>query len=57
MDIHIVITGIVALYIFMLALFTGYEVVGRVPAILHTPLMSGVKLRTWHRSRRCSMRS
>jgi NAD(P) transhydrogenase subunit alpha len=30
-----------ALYIFMLAAFTGYEVIGRVPAILHTPLMSG----------------
>ena len=38
---HIVITGFVALYIFMLAAFTGYEVISRVPAILHTPLMSG----------------
>jgi len=35
------ITGLVALYIFMLAAFTGYEVISRVPAILHTPLMSG----------------
>ncbi|MBV8086069.1 MAG: NAD(P) transhydrogenase subunit alpha [Chloroflexi bacterium] len=35
------ITAIVALYIFMLAAFTGYEVISRVPAILHTPLMSG----------------
>ncbi|MES1929429.1 NAD(P) transhydrogenase alpha subunit [Salinisphaera dokdonensis CL-ES53] len=35
------ITGFVALYIFMLAAFTGYEIIGRVPAILHTPLMSG----------------
>ena len=26
---------------FMLAAFTGYEIIGRVPAILHTPLMSG----------------
>ena len=34
-------TGIIALYIFMLAAFTGYEIIGRVPAILHTPLMSG----------------
>jgi NAD(P) transhydrogenase subunit alpha len=25
----------------MLAGFTGYEVIARVPAILHTPLMSG----------------
>jgi NAD(P) transhydrogenase subunit alpha len=36
-----VITGFIALYIFMLAAFTGYEIIGRVPAILHTPLMSG----------------
>lgn len=35
------ITGFVALYIFMLAAFTGYEIIGRVPVILHTPLMSG----------------
>ena len=35
------IEGITALYIFMLAAFTGYEVIGRVPVILHTPLMSG----------------
>lgn len=33
--------GIVALYIFMLAAFTGYEIIARVPVILHTPLMSG----------------
>ncbi len=33
--------GFAALYIFMLAAFTGYEVVARVPVILHTPLMSG----------------
>lgn len=36
-----VIEGFVALYIFMLAAFTGYEVIARVPVILHTPLMSG----------------
>lgn len=35
------ITGFIALYIFMLAAFTGYEIIARVPAILHTPLMSG----------------
>jgi len=35
------IEGFTALYIFMLAAFTGYEVIGRVPVILHTPLMSG----------------
>ena len=37
----VAITGIVALYIFMLAAFTGYEVIAKVPVILHTPLMSG----------------
>jgi proton-translocating NAD(P)+ transhydrogenase subunit alpha len=35
------ITGWTALFIFMLAAFTGYEVISRVPVILHTPLMSG----------------
>ena len=35
------IEGITAPYIFMLAAFTGYEVISRVPVILHTPLMSG----------------
>ncbi len=35
------IDGVIALYIFMLAAFTGYEVIARVPVILHTPLMSG----------------
>lgn len=29
------------LYIFVLALFVGYEVITKVPPILHTPLMSG----------------
>ena len=29
------------LYIFILAAFVGYEVISRVPVILHTPLMSG----------------
>ena len=35
------IEGFIALYIFMLAGFTGFEVISRVPVILHTPLMSG----------------
>lgn len=35
------IEGFVALYIFMLAAFTGNEVISKVPVILHTPLMSG----------------
>lgn len=30
-----------ALYIFLLSAITGYEVICRVPVILHTPLMSG----------------
>ncbi|OGQ05706.1 MAG: pyridine nucleotide transhydrogenase [Deltaproteobacteria bacterium RIFCSPLOWO2_01_44_7] len=30
-----------ALYILLLAAFTGYEVICKVPVILHTPLMSG----------------
>jgi NAD(P) transhydrogenase subunit alpha len=35
------ITGVAAIFIFLLAAFTGYEVISRVPVILHTPLMSG----------------
>ncbi len=30
-----------ALTIFVLALFVGFEVIGKVPPLLHTPLMSG----------------
>lgn len=37
----VVLEGFVALYIFMLSAFTGYEVISKVPVILHTPLMSG----------------
>ncbi len=33
--------GFLYLYVFVLAAFTGYEIIGRVPVILHTPLMSG----------------
>src|SRR5580698_7047400 len=29
------------LYVAVLAAFTGYEVISRVPVLLHTPLMSG----------------
>jgi NAD(P) transhydrogenase subunit alpha len=36
-----VIDPITALYLFLLAAFTGYEVISRVPVVLHTPLMSG----------------
>jgi H+-translocating NAD(P) transhydrogenase subunit alpha len=35
------IDGYAAIYIFILAAFVGYEVISRVPVILHTPLMSG----------------
>lgn len=35
------IEGMAALYIFMLAAVAGYELIARVPVILHTPLMSG----------------
>lgn len=31
---------ITALYIFVLAAFVGYQVISRVPPLLHTPLMS-----------------
>jgi NAD(P) transhydrogenase subunit alpha len=41
MDSPIVVTGFVALYIFVLAGFAGWVIIGGVPAILHTPLMSG----------------
>ncbi|WP_292368365.1 NAD(P) transhydrogenase subunit alpha [Methanoregula sp. UBA64] len=30
-----------AVYIVMLAAFTGYVIISRVPTLLHTPLMSG----------------
>ncbi len=33
--------GFVALYLFLLAALTGYEIISRVPETLHTPLMSG----------------
>jgi len=31
---------IVGLYVFMLAGFLGYQLISKVPALLHTPLMS-----------------
>jgi len=33
-------TPITGLYIFMLAAFLGYQLIQRVPPLLHTPLMS-----------------
>src|SRR5665213_1333616 len=41
MQFTIAISGFVAIYIFMLAAFAGWVIIGHVPAILHTPLMSG----------------
>ena len=41
MNADIAMTGLVALYVFMLAGFAGWVIIGNVPAILHTPLMSG----------------
>ena len=32
---------LVALYVFVLAVFAGFELITRVPPLLHTPLMSG----------------
>jgi NAD(P) transhydrogenase subunit alpha len=31
---------VLGVYVFILAIFVGYEVISRVPSILHTPLMS-----------------
>jgi len=33
--------GFLYLYVFVLAAFTGYEIIGRVPVILHQPLIPG----------------
>jgi len=41
MSYQIHIDGFVAIYIFMVTAFAGWVIIGRVPAILHTPLMSG----------------
>lgn len=32
---------LISLYIFVLAIFVGFEVITKVPPLLHTPLMSG----------------
>ena len=32
---------LIALYVFVLAMFVGFEVIAKVPTLLHTPLMSG----------------
>ena len=32
---------VLGIYVLILAAFVGFEVIARVPAVLHTPLMSG----------------
>jgi len=32
---------LISLYVFVLALFVGVEIISKVPQMLHTPLMSG----------------
>lgn len=39
--IHFLGENIQMLYILILSIFVGIEVIGRVPSVLHTPLMSG----------------
>jgi NAD(P) transhydrogenase subunit alpha len=34
-------SGILETYVFVLALFLGFQLISKVPSILHTPLMSG----------------
>ena len=32
---------VLGVYVFIMAIFVGFEVISRVPSVLHTPLMSG----------------
>ena len=32
---------LVGIYVFVLAIFVGFEIISKVPPLLHTPLMSG----------------
>ncbi len=41
MDHQMTVNVFAGAYIFMLAAFAGWVIIGNVPAILHTPLMSG----------------
>lgn len=34
-------TLLVSIYVFVLSVFIGFEVISKVPPLLHTPLMSG----------------
>jgi NAD(P) transhydrogenase subunit alpha len=40
-DSQLTVNVFAGIYIFMLAAFAGWVIIGNVPAILHTPLMSG----------------
>jgi NAD(P) transhydrogenase subunit alpha len=33
--------ALLTIYVFILAIFLGFEIIGKVPSTLHTPLMSG----------------
>ena len=33
---------LIGLYVFVLAIFVGFEIITKVPPLLHTPLMSGL---------------
>ncbi len=35
------VTLLAEIYVFVLAVFVGFEVISKVPVVLHTPLMSG----------------
>ena len=35
------VAALAPLYVFALSVFVGYEVISKVPVVLHTPLMSG----------------
>jgi NAD(P) transhydrogenase subunit alpha len=34
-------SGILEAYVFVLAVFVGFQLISKVPSVLHTPLMSG----------------
>ena len=38
---------VIGAYVFILAIFVGFEVVSKVPSTLHTPLMSGANRFIW----------
>ncbi len=40
-------TILISVYVFVLAMFVGFEVITKVPPTLHTPLMSGSNAISW----------